>query len=1569
MQKLSPFLPLLLMVLLSTCVSAQQIPLVFEATIRNQIGITPQPDGSLLINTLGADPWVRTVPLTQSYDHEQVYVLSFDYESATGLDNLQVFYGLQSAARRVDFGELRPTTNGPRTFKAFMKLEAPIWTEAYDRFRFDFGRFAGQSLTLSNLQLRAATPTEVIPLTLNIDERLGTNATVAADGSVTLTTNSIDPWIATFPFTTAYDPSQTYVLSYRYQGDALDDFRVFFGEPYDPARMALFGPLPSAAAYTAFSGFMPAGDPNWLDGPVNKLRFDFGREAGKTITVSDFYLREPTNAEANAYQPPVVVETVDLELDVNNTSAGLSGTETAPGEYLLNTTGNDPWIRSKTVTALYNIDSSYIISFEYRAPEAYNTLEIFFGPPINATQLLTTEQLPAAAEWTTYVLNPRLYVDNFQTADWTDFRFDFGRQENTTKQIEIRNLKLRKPTPQERLDEENSDKFRSRIVNQQFNAYLASTFPDRVTEVKVDSTQVTIRGELSGGTGPYFLAEINPEDYGFDLETFDHLIPLAETSGSFSVQQPRFAPLADRQKDRLYARWAVVTPNAAGTYTRTSALHWATHIAYAAENNLPEDKATTIKGLDGLTPGTLGNFNDLLDLDIKSMKINLVLNGVFALNPGANTTTYDFNGKTYHINQTFVDNLDARIKICSDNGIKPAFVLLIPISFTNAFLDSIFTHPDARLGLYSMANVTDARGVEHYTMLVDFLSRRYSRPDQLYGRLDQWIIHNEVDAHTSWTHAGEKPAPLYTQIYDRSMRLVHYTIRKHNPTAKVFSSLTKHFASKVGGEAGPNFRSREILTVQGKLMQLEGDYEWGIGWHSYPTNLRNPAVWQDAISATPLSYDAAQITPRNLEVIDGYVRQKSVLYNGRKVRTILLSENGFSSNVSTNPTFTQERQAAAVAYFWKKTNERLSAIENIQYHRWVDNPNEGGLEFGLWTVLPGTIEGFNEKKPSWYVWQAAGTPEEDAVFAPYKAVIGISDWSEIQFAFATETTPYRVLLNVVNCDADLTDVLVSFNGEHRIPQADGTVQFFNVASNVAQPLAISKGGVLLVQDTLAVDADLELAYDLGAVAGLSAVGSSPTTVTLSWTGAAAGAGYVVERSVEGGAYSEIARVDTTVWVDSNVVAANDYAYRVAAELAGGSALSCFSDPVAITAPYIVVDYRNADLNQPGNNKIAPQLRLRNVSDLPVAISELTVRYWFTAENLATLNFFVDYAALGTSAVAGTFTALPEARDGASHYLELGFNTAYQIPANGNTGDIKTRIAKANYSNFAEADDHSYANVGSYVESSSITVYRNGVLIWGAEPAVSAVQAPALRVVHRTTDNANNNSIKPELNLVNDGNVGVDLADVTLRYWFTPEGSAALQYALDYSLLNASLIGGQFVAAGDRPGGSHYFEVGFDPALGQLAARSETGPMKFRFFKQDWPNFSEADDHSYLATGAWLDNAWITAYLGDELVWGEEPDLAPLPRPAPSTATTAPAFSAQVFPNPAREYTDLVWGGDVERFENVHLVGVNGTRHAVTAEIAGQRLRLRFGAGLPAGLYLVGGTVNGEPVVSRVVIRR
>ena len=768
----------------------------------------------------------------------------------------------------------------------------------------------------------------------------------------------------------------------------------------------------------------------------------------------------------------------------------------------------------------------------------------------------------------------------------------------------------------------------------------------------------------------------------------------------------------------------MVTDDGDGTYTLASNLHWATDIVAIAAHNLPERKAASKKGLDGLTPASLSEFQDLLDLGITNMKINVLINGIYS---GRETgLTHEFNGKVYDINPNYVANLDARIKACTDAGINTSIVFLVPIRTADPLLRERLIHPDAYLGNYSMANVATETGVEYYTALIDFMAQRYSRPDGEYGRLDQWIIHNEVDAHTDWTHAGEKPVELYTQIYDRSMRLVHYTIRKYDPTAKVFASFTKHFNSKAGSSA--NFRSKDVLDVLGRLSSKEGDYEWNIGWHSYPANLANASTWNDPASQTRFDFNTPQITPRNLEMIDAYVRQKSLLYNGKKVRTVLLSENGFNSNPD-NAGSSEELQAAAIAYFWKKVEDRLPAIENIQYHRWVDFPTEGGILFGLWGNAAGTGSGnFGYKKEGWYVWEAAGTVEQEQIFDPYKSIIGINDWSEVQYSVDTEVTPYRVDMTVADCYASLEDIVVRFNGEQKLPQPDGSLTFYNVASNVAQAYEVRKNGTLLASDTLYITEDTQLTINTPTVTDLNATTNSPTVVEISWSAPDTGEGFVVEVATEGGDFTELARpaAETRSYRHEGLIPGRTYTYRVAILLADGT-LSCYGEEVSVTTPVLVVDYRNGDLDKPYNTKIVPILQLRNVSDQPVNVAGLSTRYWFTADDDTPLEVNIDDTLPFADGIIARVVELETPRDGADHYLELSFTLDSLIPAYGSLSDIRAITILTRQPVFDETNDYSYANVAAYVESSTVTLYREGDLIWGQEPGTAVISAQSAAV--------------------------------------------------------------------------------------------------------------------------------------------------------------------------------------------------------------------------------------------------
>ena len=115
------------------------------------------------------------------------------------------------------------------------------------------------------------------------------------------------------------------------------------------------------------------------------------------------------------------------------------------------------------------------------------------------------------------------------------------------------------------------------------------------------------------------------------------------------------------------------------------------------------------------------------------------------------------------------------------------------------------------------------------------------------------------------------------------------------------------------------------------------------------------------------------------------------MYKGKIKRTLWLSENGTNSKTYSEQDL--KEQAAGFAYAWKKM-EKLNGIDGFQWHNWIDNRHEGGLRIGLRRFTddeqdPGGI------KPVWLVFKAAGTKNEDSVFAPYKKVIGIQHWGEI----------------------------------------------------------------------------------------------------------------------------------------------------------------------------------------------------------------------------------------------------------------------------------------------------------------------------------------------------------------------------------------------------------------------------------------------------------------------------------------------------------------------------------------------------------------------------------------------
>ncbi len=169
---------------------------------------------------------------------------------------------------------------------------------------------------------------------------------------------------------------------------------------------------------------------------------------------------------------------------------------------------------------------------------------------------------------------------------------------------------------------------------------------------------------------------------------------------------------------------------------------------------------------------------------------------------------------------------------------------------------------------------------------------------------------------------------------------------------------------------------------------------------------------------------------------------------------------------------------------------------------------------------------------------------------------------------------------------------------------------------------------------------------------------------------------------------------------------------------------------------LYVQHRRGDSSS-SNESVQPVFRLVNPTNETIPLDELTVRYWFTAEPVynsyawectqlgtdlltecywAELADYTGVSACNTSAFAVAAHDTSPPRSGASQYVELTFpSTAATLGPGARTGDLHVRARKCDWSNFNESDDYSYSSRTSFGTATDITLYRNGVLIWGMEP--------------------------------------------------------------------------------------------------------------------------------------------------------------------------------------------------------------------------------------------------------------
>jgi len=633
-------------------------------------------------------------------------------------------------------------------------------------------------------------------------------------------------------------------------------------------------------------------------------------------------------------------------------------------------------------------EQDQMLAFEYFCPDGTNSLEVFYSkntgePEWSSKQVISSGRLTKAEAWQPFAIDLKAGSNGHWTKEWAAFRIDIGSKRNL--KLQIRNVHLRPPTPSElKSAEMKAQETEAKLATgRAIQKYLADAAQERspIHQVSVTKDHVLLSGitDQANATKPLHIVEYLPHEVTWEAGNGKCVQGISiSKKGPFEIKLPRYHD----GRDRLTHRFAIATKNKE-TSTLIGAAQWATDVSAAAERSMPRLYPSNKKGLGGIEWKD-GIMNDLEDLGITSITVNLLLHDLLEETPeGQKTIEFKHDSRTWHYNPATVAEWDKVIQWASDRDIVVSAILLIT--------EGPLQHPDYDpAGLYAMPNLTDLESTDAYRAILSFIAERYSRPDKEYGWISHWILHNEIDYAWTWTNMGEQVIEVYLEHYIRSMRLAWLEARRYNPTAEVFMSLTHSWDTKPSNTLRA-YPPRRLVELLNEYNAAEGDFHWGLAYHPYPSSLLDPRTWNDP--KTSFAYNTTYITPRNIEVLDAFMHKPEMLYKGEHVRTVLLSEQGFHTSEYTEEQFTI--QSAAFAYTWQKILP-LKSIETFHNHRWVDHPREGGLKLGVRT-LPDIANGkpFGVRKPAFDVFAALETDRAAEVTEPLKAIIGITEWSEV----------------------------------------------------------------------------------------------------------------------------------------------------------------------------------------------------------------------------------------------------------------------------------------------------------------------------------------------------------------------------------------------------------------------------------------------------------------------------------------------------------------------------------------------------------------------------------------------
>lgn len=499
---------------------------------------------------------------------------------------------------------------------------------------------------------------------------------------------------------------------------------------------------------------------------------------------------------------------------------------------------------------------------------------------------------------------------------------------------------------------------------------------------------IVVTGTASAGTleegetaddGYYYLFELHPYETGIGSRT--DYAAWSEKGDKLSFTVPYSGDPSD---SRLYSRF-VAGVNVGGTYQAISGPIYVTNPGDVAAFTEEFPEAQSKKGL----LIELDMLGDAMNLGVKHTTINIPYHHIWGGN-----LAYDYNGTTYYFNEDLIASYDKMISSFSAKGIVVTAILLNGWNpdKPELVMPGVTRQDDA---FYYGFNVSTKEGYEATRALFSFMAERYSGSNYDHGRVSNWIVGNEINNNKNWNYVGPMELSEYTKLFEQDFRVAYTAIKSHSKNARVYFSTDYEWKKT---NTSLQYAAKDFIDLFNAGIRAEGNIDWGLAYHPYPYPMVEPEFWDDDQTGMVNDTENSPVVNfKNLHVLTDYFQKPELLTADGRVRHIILSEEGFTSqSASRGPVYDIQAAAFAYAYYLVDSNPYIDAFI---LNRQVDSITEVNTScaFGLWTVDMSRPDKVIAVMPKniYEVFKYIDTNKSLKYTEFAKEIIGIESWSEV----------------------------------------------------------------------------------------------------------------------------------------------------------------------------------------------------------------------------------------------------------------------------------------------------------------------------------------------------------------------------------------------------------------------------------------------------------------------------------------------------------------------------------------------------------------------------------------------